>query len=65
MQMPQSAQRLELLLRMLNEAGLQTEVRHGDESTLLVFARATKSSLKRAVYQSRYVPIFLIHLMIC
>lgn len=49
----QAAQKLELLLRTLSEVGLQTEVRQGDESTLLVFARATKKSVQRAVYQSR------------
>lgn len=51
----QAAQQLESLLHKLAEIGLQTEVRQGDESTLLIFARATKQSLKRAVYQSRYV----------
>ena len=55
----QAAQQLESLLHKLAEIGLQTEVRQGDESTLLVFARATKKSLKRAVYQSRYVPLSL------
>ena len=50
----QAAQQLESLLHKLADIGLQTEVRQGDESTLLVFARATKKSLKRAVYQSRY-----------
>ena len=50
----QAAQQLESLLHKLAEIGLQTEVRQGDESTLLVFARVTEQSLKRAVYQSRY-----------
>jgi hypothetical protein len=45
---------LELLLRRLHEVGLQSEVREGDESSILVFVRASrKKSLKRAVYQSR------------
>ncbi|KAE8149900.1 calcium-activated chloride channel-domain-containing protein [Aspergillus avenaceus] len=49
-----ATQQLELLLRRLSEVGLQTEVREGDESSLLIFVRASrKKSLKRAVYQSR------------
>lgn len=49
-----------MLLLELSEVGLQTEVRQGDESSLLIFVRAaSKSKLKRAVYQSRYrhIPI--------
>ncbi|KAE8354375.1 calcium-activated chloride channel-domain-containing protein [Aspergillus coremiiformis] len=50
----QACQQLELLLRRLSEVGLQTEVREGDESSVLVFVRASrKERLKRAVYQSR------------
>lgn len=49
----ESGKQLELLLRTLVEIGLQTEVRQGDESTLLVFVRATKKSVKRGVYHSR------------
>ncbi|KAB8076527.1 plasma membrane stress response protein [Aspergillus leporis] len=42
------------MLRRLTEVGLQTEVREGDETSLLVFVRASRQkSLKRAVYQSR------------
>ncbi|BCR90548.1 anoctamin family protein [Aspergillus chevalieri] len=49
----EAGKQLELLLRTLVEIGLQTEVRQGDESTLLVFVRATKKSVKRGVYHSR------------
>lgn len=49
----EAGKQLELLLRTLSEVGLQTEVRQGDESTLLVFVRATKKSVKRGVYHSR------------
>ncbi|KAE8380103.1 calcium-activated chloride channel-domain-containing protein [Aspergillus bertholletiae] len=49
-----ASQQLELLLRRLSEVGLQTEVREGDESSVLVFVRASrKKNLQRAVYQSR------------
>lgn len=43
------------LLRTLGELGFQTEVRHGDKSSLLVFVRAPEESLHRAVHTSRYV----------
>ncbi|EAW13544.1 anoctamin family protein [Aspergillus clavatus NRRL 1] len=50
----QAVKRFEVLLLELSEVGLQTEVRQGDESSLLIFVRAaSKSKLKRAVYQSR------------
>lgn len=49
----QAIEQLEKLLRLLAEVGLQAEVRQGDESTLLVFVRASNKHLKRAVYQSR------------
>ncbi|OJJ50716.1 hypothetical protein ASPZODRAFT_148155 [Penicilliopsis zonata CBS 506.65] len=49
----ESVGKLETLLRTLAKTGLQTQVRQGDESTLLVFVRATDQSLRRAVYQSR------------
>lgn len=52
-----ASDQLELLLRKLADVGLQTEVRQGDESSLLVFVRASKKSLKRAVHQSRFVVI--------
>ncbi|KAL5335070.1 calcium-activated chloride channel-domain-containing protein [Aspergillus crustosus] len=49
-----SSQELELLLRKLWEVGLQTEVRPGEDSNLLVFVRASREkSLKRALHQSR------------
>ncbi|OQE26618.1 hypothetical protein PENSTE_c005G01252 [Penicillium steckii] len=48
-----AVQQLEKLLRALSDAGLQTEVRQGDESSLLIFVRASKKRLKRAVYRSR------------
>lgn len=44
-----------MLLRRLAEVGLQCEVRQGDETSLLVFVRSTKKSLKKALYQSRCV----------
>ncbi|EPS26362.1 hypothetical protein PDE_01298 [Penicillium oxalicum 114-2] len=44
---------LENLLRALAHAGLQIEIRQGDESSLLIFVRAPKKQLNRAVYQSR------------
>ncbi|KKK18217.1 hypothetical protein AOCH_004532 [Aspergillus ochraceoroseus] len=45
---------LQLLLKKLFEVGLQTEVRQGEDSSLLIFVRASrKKSLQRAVYQSR------------
>ncbi|KAJ5730690.1 Acyl-CoA N-acyltransferase [Penicillium malachiteum] len=50
---PQAIENLEKLLRALNDVGLQTEVRQGDETSLLVFVRASKSQLKQAVYRSR------------
>jgi hypothetical protein len=46
-------QQLEKLLRALSDAGLQTEIRQGDESSLLIFVRASKKRLRRAVYRSR------------
>ncbi|KAJ5152618.1 uncharacterized protein N7482_009096 [Penicillium canariense] len=49
----QATTQLEKLLRSLAEAGLQCEIRQGDESSLLVFVRATKKRLNRAVYRSR------------
>lgn len=50
----QAISQLESLLRKLSEVGLQTEVREGDESTVLVFVRASrKKHLRHAVYQSR------------
>ncbi|PKY05745.1 DUF590-domain-containing protein [Aspergillus campestris IBT 28561] len=50
----QASQQFELLLRSLSEVGLQSEVRQGDEESLLVFVRAAKKHrLKRAIYQSR------------
>ncbi|PYH87712.1 DUF590-domain-containing protein [Aspergillus ellipticus CBS 707.79] len=50
----QATEQLDLLLRKLFDVGLQTEVRQGDESSLLVFVRASrKKSLRRALYQSR------------
>ncbi|KAJ5117021.1 hypothetical protein N7456_001369 [Penicillium angulare] len=49
----QAIEQLEKLLQTLTEVGLQTEVRQGDESSLLVFVRASKKQLKRAVYRSR------------
>lgn len=49
----QATEQLEKLLRALTEVGLQAEVRQGDESSLLVFVRATEKRLKRAVYRSR------------
>ncbi|CAI7664940.1 unnamed protein product [Penicillium pancosmium] len=49
----QAVQQLEKLLRALSDAGLQTEIRQGDESSLLIFVRASKKRLRRAVYWSR------------
>ena len=49
------------LLRTLGELGFQTEVRHGDKSSLLVFVRAPEDSLHRAVHTSRYVQTSGIH----
>ncbi|KAJ5198669.1 uncharacterized protein N7498_007786 [Penicillium cinerascens] len=49
----QAIKELEKLLRTLASVGLQTEVRQGDETSLLVFVRATSKRLKRAVYRSR------------
>ncbi|KAJ5623642.1 hypothetical protein N7490_012247 [Penicillium lividum] len=50
---PEAIEQLQKLLKTLAEVGLQTEVRQGDESSLLVFVRASKKQLKRAVYRSR------------
>ncbi|KAL1851454.1 hypothetical protein Plec18167_008645 [Paecilomyces lecythidis] len=49
----EAAQQLERLLRALTEVGLQTEVRHGDETSLLVFVRAAKRRLAKAIHRSR------------
>ncbi|KAJ5577405.1 uncharacterized protein N7459_006369 [Penicillium hispanicum] len=49
----QAIRQLEKLLHALNQAGLQTEVRQGDESCLLIFVRASTKRLNRAVYRSR------------
>lgn len=49
----QAIKELEKLLRTLASVGLQTEVRQGDETSLLIFVRATSKRLKRAVYRSR------------
>ncbi|KAJ5889064.1 hypothetical protein N7495_009105 [Penicillium taxi] len=46
-------EQLEELLRALSQVGLQTEVRQGDESSLLVFVRASQKQLNKAVYRSR------------
>lgn len=51
----QATDQLELLLRKLSDVGLQSEVRQGDETSLLVFVRASEKVLRRAVYQSRFV----------
>ncbi|KAK5788087.1 hypothetical protein VI817_009045 [Penicillium citrinum] len=48
-----AVQQFEKLLKALSDAGLQTEVRQGDESSLLIFVRASKKRLRRAVYRSR------------
>lgn len=48
-----ASEQLELLLRKLADVGLQTEIRQGDHTSLLVFVRASDKTLKRAVYQSR------------
>lgn len=49
----QTVEQLEKLLRTLATVGLQTEVRQGDELSLLVFVRASKKRLNRAIYRSR------------
>ncbi|KAJ5618807.1 Acyl-CoA N-acyltransferase [Penicillium lagena] len=49
----QAVSQLENLLRTLAHVGLQTEVRQGDESSLLVFVRASNKQLQRAIYRSR------------
>ena len=49
----QAIAQLEKLLESLAQVGLQAEVRQGDESSLLVFVRASETRLKRAVYRSR------------
>lgn len=49
----QAIAQLEKLLRTLANVGLQSEVRQGDETSLLVFVRASKRRLNRAVYRSR------------
>lgn len=49
----QAIEQLEKLLRTLTEIGLQTEVRQGDETSLLIFVRASTKQLKRAVHRSR------------
>jgi hypothetical protein len=49
----QAIAQLEKLLQTLANAGLQCEVRQGDETSLLVFVRASKKRLNRAVYRSR------------
>ncbi|KAJ6164048.1 hypothetical protein N7470_002720 [Penicillium chermesinum] len=46
-------EQLEKLLRALAGIGLQTEIRQGDESSLLIFVRASSKQLNRAVYRSR------------
>ncbi|KAJ5101282.1 Acyl-CoA N-acyltransferase [Penicillium alfredii] len=46
-------EQLEKLLEALAKVGLQSEVRQGDESSLLVFVRASTKRLKRAIYRSR------------
>lgn len=50
----QATEQLERLLRNLAEIGLEVEVRPGDAWSLLIFIRAHRKSLGRAVYQSRY-----------
>jgi hypothetical protein len=49
----QAIEQLEKLLQALAQVGLQVEVRQGDESSLLVFVKASEKRLKRAVYRSR------------
>ncbi|KAJ5691818.1 Acyl-CoA N-acyltransferase [Penicillium macrosclerotiorum] len=49
----QAISQLRKLLQTLSDVGLECEVRQGDESSLLVFVRASKNRLKRAVYRSR------------
>lgn len=49
----QAIAQLEKLLQSLAQAGLQAEIRQGDESSLLVFVRASEKRLGRAVYRSR------------
>lgn len=50
---PKAIEQLQKLLQTLAEVGLQSEVRQGDEASLLIFVRASKTQLKRAVYRSR------------
>ncbi|KAJ5085004.1 hypothetical protein N7532_009775 [Penicillium argentinense] len=45
----QAVEQLEKLLQALSDVGLQTEIRQGDESSLLIFVRASKKRLRRAV----------------
>ncbi|CAI7640260.1 unnamed protein product [Penicillium viridicatum] len=49
----QEIEQLEKLLQALAQVGFQVEVRQGDESSLLVFVKASEKRLKRAVYRSR------------
>lgn len=49
----QAIEQLEKLLQALAQVGLQVEVRQGDESSLLVFVKASEKRLKQAVYRSR------------
>jgi hypothetical protein len=52
----QAAEQFKKLIRALTNAGLQTEVRNGDESSLLVFVRAADEKIfADVVYRSRSV----------
>jgi anoctamin-10 len=61
----QAIGQLEKLLQSLAEVGLQAEVRQGDETSLLVFVKASEKRLKRAVYRSRLVMMSFLKLRQC
>lgn len=50
-----ASKEVETLCEDLEGAGLHTEVRAGYEKTLLIFVRAPREVLGKAVHKSRYV----------
>jgi hypothetical protein len=49
----EAVQQFELLIRALTEVGLDTTVRPGDDSRLLVFVKAKERQLQKAIHRSR------------
>ena len=52
---PQAIKEFHTLIHDLDDVGLQTEVRHGDGASLLVFVQAPRDLVGNWIYKSRYI----------